>query len=106
MKNNIYILLCLILASFLFACGKSAGDAGKVLRNEKISNSDEFLVKKREPLSMPPDYRTIPEPGSLKKNKMQDKKSINRMLKIPSEQPPLNNKVSTVEQSIINQIGK
>ena len=39
-------------------------DASKVLRNEKIKTTDEFLVKKREPLVLPPDYRTIPEPGS------------------------------------------
>ena len=106
MKKYIKILPGLILAFLLFACAKGLDDAGKVLRNEKITNSDEFLVKKREPLSMPPDYTTLPEPGSLKKNNRQDKKNINKILKIPSEQGSQNNKISTIEQSIINQIGK
>ena len=83
----------------------SLGEAGKVLRNEKIRNSDEFLVKKRESLSLPPDYKSIPEPGSLSKNEKQDNK-IEDILKISKEQSPINNEASSIEQSIINQIGK
>ena len=33
-------------------------------RNEKIKNTDEFLIKKKEPLTQPPDFDKIPEPGS------------------------------------------
>ena len=43
------------------------GDARKVLRNEKIKTTDEFLVKKREPLVLPPDYRKYLNQESLKK---------------------------------------
>ena len=39
--KNIYVIL--ILYTFLSACG----DVGKVLRNEKIKTTDEFLVKKK-----------------------------------------------------------
>ena len=49
-------------------------EAGKVLRNEKIKTTDEFLVKKKEPLVLPPDYEKIPEPGSAKKKKKLMKK--------------------------------
>ena len=44
----------------------SMEDVGKVLRNEKIKTTDEFLVKKKEPLILPPDYDKMPEPGSIK----------------------------------------
>ena len=62
------IFLNLILISFLHSCG-AFSDAGKVLRNEKIKNRDEFSVQKKEPLSMPPEYDTLPRPGSVQKSK-------------------------------------
>ena len=60
---SIYFLLLILLNS----CG-SVSDVGKVLRNEKTRTTDEFFVKKREPLSLPPDYKTLPEPNTQKKN--------------------------------------
>ena len=66
MKNTSFILICIIL---LTSCG-GISDAGKVLRNEKIKTTDEFLVKKRNPLVLPPNYEEIPEPGTeLQKKK-------------------------------------
>ena len=48
-----YFLL-LIFCS-LIGCS-SFSEAGKVLRNEKVKSTDEFLVKKKDPLILPPDY--------------------------------------------------
>ena len=62
-----YILIIL----FLNSCG-GFSEAGKVLRNEKTKTTDEFLVKKREPLSQPPDMDKIPEPGSVIKSKQNE----------------------------------
>ena len=57
-KINIIIITFFIISS----CG-SVKDAGKVLRNEKVKSSDEFLVKKKDPLELPPNFDEIPEPG-------------------------------------------
>ena len=43
--KNIYILIVTIF--LLSSCG-GLKDAGKVLRNEKITTTDEFLVKKKD----------------------------------------------------------
>ena len=51
------ILLILFLSFILLSCA-SFQEAGKVLRNEKIKSTDEFLVKKKEPLVLPPDFRS------------------------------------------------
>ena len=51
---NFYIVILFILS----AC-TTMEEAGKVLKNEKISTTDEFLVKKRQPLILPPDYDKI-----------------------------------------------
>tara|TARA_E500000331_G_scaffold250581_1_gene241028 strand:- start:471 stop:773 length:303 start_codon:yes stop_codon:yes gene_type:complete len=100
MKKIEKIILYFILASMLYSCG-GFSDAGKVLRNEKVTNTDEFLVKKRDPLTLPPDYDTIPKPDSLEK----PKKNIDKILKISEEEISKKNS-STVEQSILNQIGQ
>ena len=60
MKKIYFLFFTLIL----YSC-TSLEDAGKVLRNEKIKTTDEFLIKKKEPLVLPPDYNEIPKPGSL-----------------------------------------
>ena len=65
----------LIFVLFLNAC-TSVEDAAKVLRNEKIQNTDEFLVEKRKPLVLPPDFSEIPEPGSITSNNNKKKRQI------------------------------
>ena len=47
MKKNYKIIVYFLIINFLYSCG-GMSDAGKVLRNEKINNSDEFLVKKKK----------------------------------------------------------
>jgi hypothetical protein len=38
------------------------------LTGKKKTNSDEFLVKKKNPLSLPPEFEKLPEPKTLTKN--------------------------------------
>ena len=56
------ILSTLFLPLILLSC-TSLQEAGKVLRNEKIKSTDEFLVKKKEPLVLPPDFSKLPKPN-------------------------------------------
>ena len=76
MKKLKKILLNCILIYFLHSSG-GASDAAKVLKNEKITNTDEFLVKKRDPLVLPPEYDNIPEPNSTKKTKKNAPNNLN-----------------------------
>ena len=65
------IIFGLIL--LLTACG----GVKDVLTGKKKSASDEFLVEKKNPLVMPPDYGKLPEPTinqSAKGNKKEDNK--------------------------------
>ena len=54
------ILLFLNLIIFLSSCGV-AKDA---FSNQKKNNSDEFLVEKKSPLIMPPDFDELPIPNN------------------------------------------
>ena len=76
MKN---IQFLLIISFLLASCG-GLKDAGKVLRNEKIKTTDEFLVKKRNPLVLPPDFEKIPEPGSNPEKKTMKMKILKEFL--------------------------
>ena len=83
----------------------SLSDAGKVLRNDKTQTNDEFLIKKKEPLTQPPDFDSIPMPG--KKPNKNSADNIERMLKNEKNKSSrLKKQSSTTENSIINQINK
>ena len=55
--NNIIILLLILF--FVASCG-GLKDAGKVLRNEKVKTTDEFLVEKKNPLVLQQTLMKIP----------------------------------------------
>ena len=105
MKKIKIILLYFVLITFLHSCG-GASDAAKVLKNEKITNTDEFLVKKRDPLILPPEYNTLPEPNSNNKSKKNDSNNINKILKLPDQSTSTTTGSSSVEESIMKNIRK
>ena len=65
----------------MFSCG-GAKEAANVLSGGKKKTTDEFLVKKRAPLTLPPQYDTIPEPQSLEETTKNKNKEINKIIKI------------------------
>ena len=100
MKN---IKLLLISLFFLNSCG-GLKEAGKVLRNEKIRTTDEFLIKKQEPLVLPPDYNKIPQLDSLQTKKIDDKKRIRNILEDNNLSKKTQKSTTSTEQSIIDRI--
>tara|TARA_Y100001936_G_C15942597_1_gene595590 strand:+ start:569 stop:874 length:306 start_codon:yes stop_codon:yes gene_type:complete len=101
MKKIIFTMTLFLLLS----CG-GIQDAGKVLRNEKTNTTDEFLVKKKNPLVLPPDYNELPKPGSLSSSKEKEEEKIKTILKVPKQNSATSNTSSSVEQSIIDRIRK
>lgn len=55
------ILKKFILLNFIFLL-VSCGTARDAFLNQKKSSTDEFLVEKKSPLVMPPDYNELPIP--------------------------------------------
>tara|TARA_Y100001935_G_C17256536_1_gene483947 strand:+ start:741 stop:1049 length:309 start_codon:yes stop_codon:yes gene_type:complete len=56
------IIIFLNLLLFLYSCGSIK----EGFSNQKKNNSDEFLVEKKSPLVMPPDYNELPLPDESK----------------------------------------
>ena len=96
----------LVLSMFFLNTCSGLSEAGKVLRNEKIKSTDEFLVKKRQPLVLPPDYNKLPTPGAKSKNKTDDSVGIDQILKISKKSNSTKKSITSVEKSIIDKIGK
>ena len=57
---NKFVILILLSILFLHSCG-SLRDG---FTNPKKENSGEFLVEKKSPLVMPPNYDELPIPGT------------------------------------------
>ena len=55
--KKLFILLCLFFFSF-----SSCTSIKNALTGKKAENSDEFLIKKKNPLILPPDYEDLPVP--------------------------------------------
>ena len=97
--------LLLILFLLLISCG-SLSDAKKVIKNEKVITTDEFLVKKRNPLVIPPNFEEVPKPGSEPKKIINEGEKIKRILNAPKEENNSTSKSSSVENSILKRIRK
>ena len=50
------IFLILVVSSFLFSCG------GFKLK-KKATSGEEFLIEKKDPLILPPDFSKLPKPN-------------------------------------------
>ena len=99
MKKIIYIHILFLL---LTACG-GMKEAGKVLRNEKIKTTDEFLVKKNDPLTVPPNLEKLPEPRTKESISTKDlglENILEKEVKIKKSQD------SRLEKMILNEIKK
>ena len=100
MKNKIFLIILLFLP---LSCG-GFSEAGKVLRNEKTITTDEFLIKKREPLVLPPDYKNLPAPAQTGK-KEEKQSNLKKILKV-KEEKKINESNTSIENSIIEKITK
>ena len=62
--NKIIIIIFFLIT----ACASSWEDIKGGLGGKKRTSTDEFLVKKKEPLVMPPKWKNLPEPGGVIKS--------------------------------------
>ena len=58
-KKIIYIL---VLIYFVTSCADSFDSVKRGLTGAKRNSADEFLVKKKDPLILPPDFENLPLP--------------------------------------------
>ena len=101
--------LKIIILSNLFLFLLSCGTIKEGFSNQKKNNSDEFLVEKKTPLVMPPNYNELPEPKINQQEIKKEKNPIKSLL--IQEDDPLNdneidNKDKKLEDSLLEKIKK
>ena len=98
------ILVFFKLILFLYSCSTLK----EGFTNQKKSSSDEFLVEKKSPLVMPPDYNDLPVPDQNKEKAETNQNKIKDLVtKNESENGDMNNVEDgnlNLEQSILKKI--
>ena len=108
MKKIESIIVIFLTLLFLNSCTSVAEGLG----GTKRKGSDEFLVKKKTPLVLPPSFGELPEPGIKAKESVSvtknNKLSLEKLIKQnPSKDNKKNNNSSkSIEKSIIEKINE
>ena len=98
-KNKIVFFMML---SFLITSCESLREG---LTGSKNQSTDEFLVKKKDPLVLPPDFENLPNP-TARQVSVEEMTSFEKTLKKQTISESSSATENSVEESILNQIKK
>ena len=98
-KNKIVFFMML---SFLITSCESLREG---ITGSKNQSTDEFLVKKKDPLVLPPDFENLPNP-SERQVSVEEMTSFEKTLKKQTISESSSATENSVEESILNQIKK
>ena len=103
MIKNIKSLFLIIISTILIS---SCGSVQKAFDPQNKNNSEEFLVEKKSPLSMPPSFEELPIPSSEKIDKESQINNIETLITENNDNETLEATESdkNFEQSILDKI--
>ena len=96
MKNIIFICIFFILIS--------CSTVREGFQNNKKNNNDEFLVEKKSPLVMPPDFDELPIPSTNNENEEFTQNSLKEMIQNNNKSSASSNASKNFEESLIDKI--
>ena len=105
-KNKLFFLVPIIF--FITSCGGTWDSVKRGLTGQKQKSTDEFLVQKKDPLILPPDFDSLPSPSD-REEAIEEMSgfSIEKTLKQESEtEITASSTESSAEDSILKQIRK
>jgi len=99
----------LLILSIFTTTLNSCGTMKEGFTSQKKKSTDEFLVKKKSPLVMPPEFNELPIPGNDNQEKKNDQNSEIKSLITGSENKSSksqsnSNQDSTLKNSILEKI--
>ena len=101
-KNNIFVIL------FMMLVVTSCQSVKNALSGVKQENSDEFLIQKKNPLVLPPDFTDLPEPfeESTEVTEVQIEEDIEKLLQVQDSINTTNNTSdsSSIESFVLKKI--
>ena len=102
-KKTISLIL---LIFFVTSCADTWSNVKRGLTGAKQNTTDEFLVQKKDPLILPPDFDSLPSPSD-KVEEIEEMSSFEKTFKQESEtEITAASTESSAEDSILKQIKK
>jgi len=102
-KKTIFLMLLIFLVT---SCADSWSNVKRGLTGAKQKSTDEFLVQKKDPLILPPDFDSLPSPSD-RDEAIEEMSSFEKALKQESEtEITASSTESSAEDSILKQIRK
>ena len=100
-KNFIFIFIFIFLSN----C-QGLGDFKKAMTGQKVNTTDEFLIKKKDPLILPPQYDKLPLPksGDFQEKEENAVKSILKTGK--NSETKKSSSISSLEKKILEELRK
>ena len=96
--NSLFLL-------YLFFTLVSCGTVKEGFKNQKKDSSDEFLVEKKSPLVMPPDYNELPIPNNNKTSIKTDDTDVKDLIfEEKNETTAQSDNEINLEKSLLEQI--
>ncbi len=102
-KKTIFLMLLIFLVT---SCADSWSNVKRGLTGAKQKSTDEFLVQKKDPLILPPDFDSLPSPSD-RDEAIEEMSSFEKTFKQESEtEITASSTESSAEDSILKQIRK
>jgi len=102
-KKTIFLMLLIFLVT---SCADSWSNVKRGLTGAKQKSTDEFLVQKKDPLILPPDFESLPSPSD-REEAIEEMSSFEKTFKQESEtEITASSTESSAEDSILKQIRK
>ena len=99
--KHIKIFILSNLFIFLLSCGT----VKEGFSNQKKNSSDEFLVEKKSPLVMPPDYGELPKPDQNIDKSENNNEKIKELFSIENKDSEgVENQSLDIEENILKKI--
>ena len=96
----------MLLIFLVTSCADTWSDVKRGLTGAKQKSTDEFLVEKKDPLILPPDFESLPSPSD-REEAVEEMSSFEKTLKQASEtEITSSSSGSSAEDSILKQIRK
>ena len=97
-KKIIYLFL---LVLYVTSCGGTFDNVKRGLTGAKKQSTDEFLIQKKDPLILPPDYENLPSPDEVTSSN-EDISIFEKTLDMSSEEDSSTSR--STEESILKKI--
>ena len=96
----------MMLVFLVTSCADTWGSVKRGLTGAKQKSTDEFLVQKKDPLILPPDFDSLPSPSD-RDEAIEEMSSFEKTFKQESEtEITASSAESSAEDSILKQIRK